>query len=112
MTQGNLTTRTEPYAIAAARGEEPDLVSLSSMLAFLRRSASLILGTAIIVLSVGIVYVAMTPPGYVAHAELLIESQKQPFFWNQAGIIDLTVDNAQVESQLEVLRSERIASVV
>lgn len=91
---------------------EGHLVTLASILPFLYRSAGTILVSVAAALLIGIVYVLSTPPGYIATAELLIEAKKEPSFWTRQGLIDFTVDNAQVESELEILRSERIASAV
>ena len=45
-----------------------------------------------------------TSPGYVATAQLMIEPAKQQLLWQDNSMLDLTVDNAQVESQVEILR--------
>lgn len=87
-------------------------VTLANLGAFLKQSLWLLVAAVVIAMLVGAVYVATTVPTFVASAQLLIESQKMQFFWKEAGMVDLTVDNAQVESQLEILKSEKIAGAV
>jgi Mrp family chromosome partitioning ATPase len=88
------------------------LVSLADLLAALRRSAWIIALCVLVSLTLGAVYLAKTPASYVASAQLMIEAAKQSFIWRDSNVVDLTVDNAQVESQVEVLRSERIINNV
>lgn len=94
----------------ANNGDET--VTLGDALAFLRRQFWLIVGVVAAATLLAASYVLLTPSEYVARAELLIEPGKQHTLWQDAGVVDLTVDNAQVESQVEVLRSERIANDV
>ncbi|MGY2046797.1 GumC family protein [Methylobacterium sp. JK268] len=79
----------------------------------LRRSAlPIVIGMALGV-AVAAAVVQLSVPTYVATAQLLIEAQRQqPLGWFEPGMLDLTLDNAQVESQVEVLRSERISGAV
>jgi capsular exopolysaccharide synthesis family protein len=91
---------------------EGNLVTLASILPFLYRHAGIIALAIAVALLIGTFYVTATPRGYVATAELLIETKKEPSFWTREGIIDFTIDNAQVESEIEILRSERIANAV
>ena len=87
-------------------------VTLANLGAFLKQSLWLLVAAVVIAMLIGAAYVVVTVPTFVATAQLLIESQKMQFFWKEAGVVDLTVDNAQVESQLEILKSEKIAGAV
>jgi Mrp family chromosome partitioning ATPase/capsular polysaccharide biosynthesis protein len=95
-----------------ASASEQDLVTLDGMLAVFKRSLWRILMVIALMVGAATAYVIMTPRGYTSAAQIMIEPQKQQFIWQTPGLLDLTVDNAQVESQVEVLRSERIASEV
>ena len=88
------------------------MVTLADVATFLRVQFWLIAGIAAAIVLLGAFYILLTPTGYVARAELLIEPGKQRALWQDNGVVDLTIDNAQVESQVEVLRSERIATDV
>ncbi len=94
-----------------ASAREQDLVTLDGMLALFKRSLWRILLIIALLVCAAAAYVVLTPRGYTSTAQIMIEPQKQQF-WQTPGLLDLTVDNAQVESQVEVLRSERIASAV
>jgi Mrp family chromosome partitioning ATPase/capsular polysaccharide biosynthesis protein len=87
-------------------------VTLADARTFLQQQFWVIAGVAAVVVALGILYVLLTSAEYVARADLLIQPAKQRAMWQDSGIVDLTIDNAQVESQVEVLRSERIANDV
>src|SRR4051812_48058795 len=88
------------------------LFSLADVAVALKRSFWIILACPLIVVGVAALYVIGTSRGYVATAQLMIEPAKQQLLWQDNSMLDLTVDNAQVESQVEILRSERIAGDV
>lgn len=93
--------------------EAAGTVTFGDTIAFLKRQFWLIAGTVAVAVIVAMAYVLMTPVGYVASAQVLIDPGKQQALWQSSGnVVDLTLDNAQVESQVEVLRSERIANSV
>jgi Mrp family chromosome partitioning ATPase/capsular polysaccharide biosynthesis protein len=98
-------------AWALSAGAAPT-VTLGDAKIFLRQQFWLIAGAVAVMVSVGTLHVLLTPSEYVARADLLIEPGKQQALWQTSGIVDLTIDNAQVESQVEVLQSERIATDV
>src|SRR5690242_11618760 len=108
-TERLLDARDETWPAAA---REQDFVTLDGMLAVFKRSLWRILLVVALAVLAATVYVMVTPRGYTSTAQIMIESQKQQLIWQTPGLLDLTVDNAQVESQVEVLRSERIASQV
>ena len=51
-------------------------------------------------------------PSYTAQAQLLIDARKVQVFQQQSILGDIPIDTAQVESQVEILKSENIASAV
>jgi Mrp family chromosome partitioning ATPase/LPS O-antigen subunit length determinant protein (WzzB/FepE family) len=103
---------TPPDSIWPAIGNGAETVTLADALRFLRRQFWLIIGVAALAVALAVAYVALSPAEYVAWAQLLIEPGEQHALWQDSGLVDLTIDNAQVESQVEVLRSERIADDV
>jgi succinoglycan biosynthesis transport protein ExoP len=61
----------------------------------------------------GVLYLLTTPPQYSATASLLIDSSKLRVLQNQLQPTgDMPLDTAQVESQVEILRSDSIALAV
>jgi uncharacterized protein involved in exopolysaccharide biosynthesis len=97
------------WPVATDGGET---LTLADALVFLRRQFWLIIGVVAAMALLAVLYVLVTPSEYVARAELLIEPGKQRALWQDSGVVDLTIDNAQVESQVQVLQSERIANDV
>jgi capsular exopolysaccharide synthesis family protein len=90
-----------------------NIITLDEILRFLKRFGWLILAMVIVFFAAGVAYVMSIEPTYLATTQVLIESQKQsPSSWQDPGTFDLTLDNAQVESQVEVLRSESISNEV
>ncbi|SRR6266851_1345751 len=110
----------------AARGWQPDrssspwppnlddrqLINFAEAVPALKRSLWLIVGCVLAATVLGAAYVIATPPSYTASAELLIGSAKLQLLSQDSNVVDLTVDTAEIESQVEVLRSERIAKDV
>lgn len=99
----------DPWAMA---GQSAQTVTLADAKTFLQQQFWVIAAAAAVVVACGIIYVLLTPSEYVARADLLIQPAKQRATSLDSGVLDLTIDNAQVESQVEVLRSERIANDV
>jgi len=93
---------------------EPPILGFSNLVPPLKRSIWQIAATVLITTAIGAVYVALTPARYVASAQILIEPQKQALAWqgSDSGTLDLTIDTAQIESQVEILKSQRIARTV
>jgi Mrp family chromosome partitioning ATPase len=82
--------------------------------AFLRRYSLLLLICTFAGIAIGMIHVLTTAPVYVATSEVLI-NPKQPRTLNEtaeAGLMQVTIDSSQIESQIEVLKSDRIAQAV
>ncbi|GLS42670.1 GumC family protein [Methylobacterium brachythecii] len=87
--------------------------SLGAIGTALRRSLWTVVGAMVLCVAAAAVFCVFSTPTYVANVQLLIEPQKQQqLLLFEPGMLDLTLDNAQVESQVEVLRSERLAAWV
>lgn len=106
------TPMTPDETIWPTAADGGETVTLGDALNFLRRQFWLIVGVIVAAALLAVFYILLTPSEYVATAELLIEPGKQHALWQDSGVVDLTIDSAQVESQVEVLRSERIANDV
>jgi uncharacterized protein involved in exopolysaccharide biosynthesis len=86
-----------------------DFVSLQHMLQFFRENVATIAAPVAIALAAMIVYLALTQPIYRADAQLLIDGHSPQLFGEQFGETGSRLDNASVESQLAILRSEQLA---
>jgi polysaccharide biosynthesis transport protein len=104
----NNKTRSDARKLAA-----PSIVSgadsLQFFVSFVRRQFPVIAFVAVLTILLGIVYIITARPSFTAQAQLLIDAQKVRMFQQQPLIGDLPIDAAQVESQVEVLKSENIA---
>ncbi len=86
-------------------------IDFDQMLAAVRRQAQVIGLAAASTLALAIVYIAAAVPQYTATCSLIIDSQKDKSGLS-ASIAELTFDAGAIDSQVEVLRSERIALAV
>ena len=79
---------------------------------FLYRQFPIIVFVILLTVALGIIYISTARPSFTAQAQLLIDAHKVQVFQQQSILGDLPIDTAQVESQVEVLKSENIASAV
>ncbi|WP_245451978.1 GNVR domain-containing protein [Mesorhizobium waimense] len=89
-----------------------DFISLSDIVSFVRQYLFSILsfsGTGILFAAF---YIATSDPIYEARTQILISPKIPRNLQQQPAEINLSLDTAQVESQLAVLRSEKIAKMV
>ena len=86
-------------------------IDFDQMIAALRRQAQIIGLAAASTVSLAIVYIAAAVPQYTATCILIIDSQKDKTALS-ASIAELTFDAGAIDSQVEVLRSEKIALAV
>lgn len=99
---------------ASGRQESADreFIGLSDIICFLRLYVGSIAAcVALGVLGTGF-YVATTDRIYTATAQILIEPRLPQLLLQQSAEVNLSLDTAQVESQLAVMRSEKIAMMV
>ena len=82
----------------------------AAYIAFVRRQYPVIVFVLLLVLGLAAVYLFTSPSRYTGHAVLIIDTHKLNLFQqqNQMGT-DVPVDTALVDSQLEILKSEKIA---
>jgi succinoglycan biosynthesis transport protein ExoP len=80
----------------------------------LRRQRWVILFAVAFAIGLAAVYVATTPPSFTALAKLIIDSRKVQLFSKEssAPTEDLPPDSQEVDSQVEILRSDQIARAV
>jgi exopolysaccharide transport family protein len=83
------------------------------VLGFLLRQYLVIVLLVLLAGAAGATYLAYTPSTYTADAKLFIGTQKAQFIQQQSLFADTPIDNAQMESQIQILQSKGIiASVV
>src|SRR5258707_11452290 len=92
----------------------PDVASpeelYASFIAFVRRQFPAIIFVMLLTLGLATVYIFTTPPRYTGEAVLIIDTHKLNLFQQQNSLnVDMPVDTAMVDSQVEILKSENIA---
>ncbi|WP_426407577.1 polysaccharide biosynthesis tyrosine autokinase [Bradyrhizobium ganzhouense] len=115
-----MDTRTvaTPKAIDPAERDDPGgVISVSDLVeqiwGFIRRQYLVFLIVTACAIGLGLVYLLTTPARYTAHAMMLIDTSKlrvlQP---QQASLADAPLDTTQIETQVEVLKSEGLGLAV
>ncbi|MGH7094748.1 MAG: Wzz/FepE/Etk N-terminal domain-containing protein [Stellaceae bacterium] len=92
--------------------EPVQVITLGDAVRFVKQNFWIVAACIAAALVIAVLYLISARSEYVATAQLLIEPSKQALMWQSPGASEMTIDNAQVESQLEVLRSEDIADHV
>src|SRR3984893_17414294 len=76
---------------------------------FIRRQFPIFVFVVACAIALGLVYLITTPASYTSHAMLLIDSSKLRVLHQQDEPLgDVPIDSAQVETQVEILKSENI----
>ncbi len=75
---------------------------------FIRRQLPIFVFIIACAIGLGLVYLFTTPASYTSHAMLLIDSSKLRVLQQEAPLGDVPIDTAQVETQVEILKSENI----
>jgi succinoglycan biosynthesis transport protein ExoP len=110
-----LQTRLPNSREIESSGPESDSLQqpLSYAFALLGRQYPLMLFTLLLCVSVAGVYLLTAPKRYTGSAVLMIDSRKMQGLQTQASAAaDNPIDSAMVDSQVEILKSETIASAV
>jgi uncharacterized protein involved in exopolysaccharide biosynthesis len=94
--------------VASVRSEANDATSLAAIRDVFRWRHRQIWGTAALAIGLAAVWLAFTPAGYTAKAALLLDTRRVPAATD--ANVDAPVDMTVVESQLETLKSDKIAS--
>ncbi len=79
---------------------------------FLRRQYALILFTTALAIAASLIYLRVTPPAYIAQAKVLLGKPAAQFVQQQSILAESPLDIAQLESQIEILKSKAIAASV
>jgi polysaccharide biosynthesis transport protein len=93
--------------------EEAGLADMASFaVGIVKRQYLIILLVSLVGTFIGVTYLRITPPTYAAKAHIIIDRGKSAFLQQQAVFADAPIDAAQVDSQIQILASERIAASV
>src|ERR1700682_6180905 len=103
----SLPSQSERSLISAAPGLSE---VLQQTLGFVRRQFPIFIFIMACATALGFVYLFTTPARYTAHALLMIDSSKVRVLQQQqaAALADIPIDTSQVETQVELLKSDNI----
>ncbi len=94
------------------RRAESDVVSATIVWSFLRRNLSVLLLSTLIGTLIAAAFAFTARPHYTAETRLVIDPNRQQGMRDRNIEGAFTLDNAQVESQVAVLKAEKIAAMV
>jgi succinoglycan biosynthesis transport protein ExoP len=86
----------------------PGAIDFDQLVAAARRQARVVAAAAAIAVLLGLAYTVTAVPKYTATTDILIDSQKDQNALS-ASIAELTFDTGAIDSQVEVMKSEKIA---
>jgi capsular exopolysaccharide synthesis family protein len=89
-----------------------EFVSPADIASFLKRHFWVIAGSLLVGIAGASLYLFLSEPIFTARSQLLIDPKMPQPLREQSGEVVFSIDNAQVESQMAVLRSEKIATTV
>ena len=91
---------------------ESEHINFDDVKRFVRRYALTIAGSALVALLAASLYVVSSVPHYTARAQIVIDPSLTQLLRGSSGDRLVSLNSAQVGSQLAVLRSEKIAAAV
>lgn len=94
---------------SGAGGGELDLALI---VAFVRRRWLLLASGFFIGLALAVMYIMVTPPLYTAKSMLMLDTRRLQLFERQSVMSDSVLDVPAVQSQMEVIKSDNVASSV
>jgi polysaccharide biosynthesis transport protein len=106
---GYSSTSPEVEAGDASSGSPMDFVDVA--IGILRRQWPVLTISAVLTIAAAVLFYLKSPPTYLATATVVIDTAKFQLFSQQSGSLgEVSIDNAAaVESQLEIIKSEKIA---
>ncbi|WP_349643874.1 AAA family ATPase [Bradyrhizobium sp. LTSP849] len=85
---------------------------IKSALVFLRRQYLMILVTAALASATSMLYLRLVPPTYTAQVQILLGNPRAQFLQQQSLLSEPLVDVAQIETQLQIIKSRATAVAV
>src|SRR5262249_46645010 len=85
--------------------QEAGLADIASLaIGIVRRQYLIILFVTLVAIFIGATYLLITPPTYMAKAQIIIDRGKSTFLQQQQAVFpDTPIDAAQVDSQIQIL---------
>lgn len=89
-----------------------EFISISDIIGFLRKYSWSIVACVVAGVIAGWFYISTTDPTFTARTQIIIEPKLPQFLQQETGGVNTSLDTAQIESQITVMRSEKIAKMV
>ena len=105
-----LPTATESNIPSSETSSPAEVVTTFIQLVY--RQFPVILLVTLLTTALGVLYLLITPPSYTALATMIIDTKRSPLFQQGTPVGDIAVESAIVASQVEILKSEKIALAV
>jgi succinoglycan biosynthesis transport protein ExoP len=93
----------------SSRADEEAIFDLTQIIGFFRRQWFVITFFVFVALALAVAYLFVTPIRYTATSVLMLDPRRVQLFQQQSVISELNFDVSAVESQLEVLQSDKLA---
>jgi succinoglycan biosynthesis transport protein ExoP len=103
------TSEFNTFQLAA---ERTDAIDIDQIISIVMRQWKLVVVTTIVALGLGMAYLMTAVPIYSASASILIDSSKQKLADQLAVVTGVLSDEGSIMSQVELLKSDRIAIAV
>jgi succinoglycan biosynthesis transport protein ExoP len=111
MLQVNKPVILPEHVVAQPNGVSPaELVGRA--VGFVRRQYVTVLVVVAFLMALAALYVLTTPPSFTAEAALMLDTRKVQLLQQQSVLGDIQADSATVDSQVEVIKSEKVALAV
>jgi polysaccharide biosynthesis transport protein len=104
--------QTATEAQIAQRDAPSPTETVTSLVQLVHRQLPVIFLSACLATALGMLYLFVTPPSYTAYTTLIIDAKRPPIFQQGPPGGDIAVESAIVASQVEILKSEKIAIAV
>jgi succinoglycan biosynthesis transport protein ExoP len=106
-------SRLQPVSEPTLPVESPSPAEVvTNFVQFVYRQYPIIVLVTLLSMSLGVLYLLITPPSYTALATMIIDTKRTPIFQNTSPVSDIAIESAIVASQVEILKSEKIALAV
>jgi succinoglycan biosynthesis transport protein ExoP len=86
--------------------------AVTNIFQIVHRQFPVIFLVSFLITALGVIYLLITPPSYTAHATMIIDTKRPQIFQQTSPVGDLTIESSIVSSQVEILKSEKIALAV
>lgn len=99
-----------PFSPAHNGGGVDEMISMA--LSLLRRQYLVVAVTAALSIALAFVYLRVTPPTFVAEAQILLKNPKSPSVRQDSPLSESYFDAAEIETHLQLVRSSAVAIAV